>query len=657
MVARRRGVLSLLFLSALVILSGLGERYASSPPVARAQSAGIESWAEPLPSYAPRHIVPGDRSHAGFASANPATFNGYCLAVQSSTAFSSGPDHGFSVSGGFIDFPDPFPGSAVEPNLFDTDYFDNGTTQTNDDYYCIVIRASVADDVEQVEITWTYEDSGDLFVTDPFVVDIVRVELVAVDGVVGGSAEVCTRGWEPSILTGHTSNANQVDLLDPLDDVVAEDWIISPNSVYMLPESNPTPFRNGQEWCIAIGANETTLDIEVELRYDAVYNTLTDADDTPTDINLGGHVAGPVLVDINEVSYSELRHISLGGQIMQSQAANWNVYGSRHTACIIPSTPADILLPEDIVFLPAHGEIELPTAVALVTFTNPEVDTPGHLAGVREGTWCFSWTSTAPGEQAIYLNFTKVGGQFPGERFVSWDSNGDGNPDSDGNLTGPRNGSLVKKWNRITTTEITTGTDPEEDIVTNATVVAPVVFNVSSGSYVFQGSSFSLTEWVYGSHKGPDGGELEGLLDGVILVAKIDGGSCGQFVSESNSREFLGPIINGVSNNGRFDRAQYPLSSRPGDWLGVQEHILDNDPDTLPEPEFIGDGPDDISVSITGDRGCLSTSTIRVRIDAYYPQPYSIQDPLYAHTEFVDIRLEFVVNQKTPTVAWASTLR
>jgi hypothetical protein len=239
---------------------------------------------------------------------------------------------------------------------------------------------------------------------------------------------------------------------------------------------------------------------------------------------------------------------------------------------------------------------------------------------------------------------------------VSWDSNGDGNPDSDGNLTGPRNGSLVKKWNRITTTEITTGTNPEENIVTNATVIAPVVFNVSSGSYVFQSSSFKLTEWVYGSHKGPDGTEPEGLLDGVILVAKIDGGSCGRFVSEVNSREFLGPVINGVSNNGRFDRAQYPLSSQPGPWQEVQPHILDNDASTHPNPEFIGDGPDDIYVSITGDRGCLATSTIRVRIDAYYPQPYSVNTPVYAHTEFVDIRLDFVVNQKTPTVAWAGEI-
>jgi hypothetical protein len=264
-----------------------------------------------------------------------------------------------------------------------------------------------------VEISWTYEDSGDIFVTDPFVVEVVRVELVAVDGVVGGSAEVCTRGWEPSILTGHTSNANQVDLLDPLDKVVADDWIISPNSVYMLPESNPVPFRNGQEWCIAIGADTTTLDIEVELRYDAVYNPLTDADDTPGDINIGGHIAGPVLVDINEVSYSELRHISLGGQIMQSQAANWNVYGSRHTACIIPSTPNDILLPEDIVFLPAHGEIEVPTAVALRTFTNPDVDQPGHLGGVRVGTWCFSWTSTSRANRPSISNSQRSAASSP----------------------------------------------------------------------------------------------------------------------------------------------------------------------------------------------------------------------------------------------------
>ena len=645
MAFRRRGALTLLSLLALVIILGTGQRYLAAPGLAHAQT--IESFNTPKPAI----LYARDRSHPGIAIANPALgLNGYCVALQSSTTSSVGPFNGFSVSNG---------------QILTTAKFDNATVPTNDDIYCVVVQsnANPPDDAGQtnratMQVSWTYKDSNspDVVLTASVSITLVTVTLQGFDGVVGGRALVCTVGWSSTILTGHKSNV-AVTLPDQLDKVDLDDWVVTTPGVSKL-----GTFKQGNEWCVALFASATTLNIDVEIHFDAVYDLTTNADDTPQPRPNGGHIVqGIDIVDIIEVSYSELRHVNLGGQLVESQAANFNTIGARHTACIIPSmgiviggVPADILDPADIVFLGAQGEVQIPNVVNLAVFPNPAVGNPGHLPGVVEGTLCFSWTSTVAGEQAIYLTFTRSSGFFQGPRFVSWDSNGDGNPDAKGIPTGPTNGALVKKWNRIDKTEVTLGDLQFENIVTNGFAFAPVVFNVADGSYVFSGGAFRLTEWVTGSHRAPNGALVSGLLDGTILVAHIDGG-CGQFANENNVRDKLGKVINGVSNNGRFDRTITPLGpANIAPWSQVGD--FDPGEDSLHAAESIGDGPDDLFISITNDKNCNADSTIVVHIDAYYPTPFGSASPTLAHSEFVNVRLQFVVNQKSPQVAWVGQI-
>ncbi len=70
----------------------------------------------------------------------------------------------------------------------------------------------------------------------------------------------------------------------------------------------------------------------------------------------------------------------------------------------------------------------------------------GGNGGLLDAT-CFSWISVNAGDQEISVNYT---GADDGETYnASWDSNDDNN---DGDLVdndGPTNTALVKEWNRL----------------------------------------------------------------------------------------------------------------------------------------------------------------------------------------------------------------
>ncbi len=660
---RRRGVLTLLSLFTILAVVGTGERYFAPATPVLAQDANPPEFFETLPAS----VYAGDPSHEMPANADPTLplmpLNGYCVRVNSSTHSPVGGDYGFQVQNGDI-VPDGIP--LPDPTAFENpDRFQNDTTQTNDDIYCIVVQAR-DDGSELMTITWTYEDTEFGGVASiNLEIRIVTVTLVGIDGVVGASATVCTVGWDQTILTGNEANVDADDQADRLDAVVKEDWILTSSTV-------PSPyvsrsFKDGNEWCVSIKGDVASSDIDIELRFDAVYDVQTDADDR-FDTTVFYHVAtSDNIVNLLEVWYSELRHMTIAGVMDPSQSASWNVASSRHTACIIPSNASDTVRAEDIVFLPAQGEEQLPDVSEFVLFTNDEIPSDDPLNHVlqfpdlNKGTWCFSWTSHTPGEQAIYLTFTKNDGQFPGQRFVSWDSNGDGNPDSNGVPTGPSNGALVKKWNRIIRTEITRGNSPTENVVTNGTIVATVDLAISNGTYVLRGG-LRVTEWVFGSHRAPNGETQEGLLDGVVLVASFNS-QCGYFVSEQSNSIRLGRVINGVSVGGRFDRTQvpqgpasdYPWSSIDVDGDEPNEQGPNQTVDQVPA-ETLGDGPDDIVISITGDGNCRAGTTVELQIDAYYPSALLGGTPVLVHTEMLDVKLQHQVNQKKPRIAWAGQI-
>ncbi len=550
----------------------------------------------------PPKLYAGDFSHgaAVLAQANPTLgLVGYCVEVEGAGVSVAGLTNGFTVTAG--------------STITDTDYY-NATTpgDSTDDVYCATIQAAAAG--TKLTLSWTYTD-GSLPITIELEIEIVTVTLQGWDGVVGGAATVCTVGWDPTFLTGKASNT-PLAVPNLLDKVAAGDWTASAGSTIT------GVFKNTAtgEWCIGITAGAATPDIDVTFDFYAVYRLSTTTDDQ---LHTIGSLTNDI-VDINDVDFSELRHVSLGGQLMPQQDANENVVGATHYACIIPSAVGDVINTNDIHFTGSGANVS-----GLHTFHDGAGSSP-NFPGVVDGTICLGWTSTQPGEHFLTLSFTKnVGTLGLGVRNVSWDTNGDNN-DQDAATSGPNNKALLKQWNTISRTEITTGADPRDpdtspgDIITNKSMVKSIQYNVTSGRYL--SGKVTLTEWVLGGHTGATGPMPDLALEGVVLVVRIEGG-CGYFLSDSSPPADLGATISGVSYGGRFDRG----------------------PSTADPTEPLGDGPDDISFTIDNDGGCTPSSVTRVEIDAYYPGNPNV----FFGTEYVDVSFEFTVGAKTPRVAWA----
>lgn len=569
------------------------------------------------------------------AQANPqiAELNGYCLRPASSTAIANealGPD-GFTATNATIT----------------TDSFDNGTDTTNDDLYCVVVTPNAPINENQARVTWNYTEGG-VERSVVLIIALLRLELIGFDGQVGGQAVVCTVGWN-TLLAGNAGNAPGI-VPDPRgvapNAVLLSDWVVTGATPVATAVSS-----SGTEWCVFLESPVESLDVSVRLRFDVINDPLIatigdgNADDFFSSTQESLEV-GPVLVDIVQTNFSELRHVRPDNNLNLAQRDDNNTVGAPHTACIVPSDADDVLDPRNISFLSTPPPDE-PNVASLRVFNNPAPNTPGHIKGVAAGTICFTWTSAFPGEQAISLTYTSVGGAFPGPRFVLWDSNGDGNPDSNGRPTGPVNSALVKSWNRVTETHLTTSSNPFESRVTNAGFTVPVVFNVADGSYTFGADAITIYEWVFGSHVGGATSGIPHLLDGTILIARIEG-TCGYFVNEGGDLN-LGTRIAGASFGGRFDRVN--LRDPAGNLLPTND----------PRYEPYGDGPDDLRVSITNDTSCTISSAIRVVVEAYHPDPHgnfpetSPNDRL-VHTETVEVRFEFLVNQKSPRIAWAGQI-
>ncbi|MCL4231395.1 MAG: hypothetical protein KJ053_07420 [Dehalococcoidia bacterium] len=584
------GLLALLV--AVVAGSGLELR---APGVVHAAPGEVFTKVDPPKLYA------GDFSHGAAvpAQANPTLgLVGYCVEVDGSGITVTGLVNGFTVTAG--------------STITGTDYYD-GTTpaDSTDDVYCATIQAATTG--TSLKLSWTYLE-GSTAATIELEIAIVTVTLQGWDGVVGGAATVCTVGWDPAFLTGKASNT-PLTAPNNLDKVDAGDWTASAGTITGVFKNTATG-----EWCVGITAGVVTADIDVEFSFYAVYRLSTTSDDQ---LHTIGSPTNDI-VDINDVDFSELRHISLGGQMMPQQDANENVVGARHYACVVPSAVGDVLQPNNVSFSGSGANVS-----GLEIFHDGAAGSP-NFPGVVDGTICLGWTSTQPGEHFLTLSFTKnVGALGLGLRNVSWDTNGDNN-DQDGATSGPGNAALLKQWNTISRTEITTGADPRDpdtpagEIITNGSLTRPIQFNVASGRFL--SGRLPLTEWVFGGHTGPTGPLFDLALEGVVLVVRIEG-NCGYFLGDGTPPANLGREITGVSYGGRFDRG--PSPAEPG--------------------EPLGDGPDDISFTIDDDGGCNPSSVVRIAIDAYYPGSPNV----FFGTETVEVSFEFTVGTKTPRLAWA----
>lgn len=574
------------------------------------------------PALHPPKLYEGDPSHGLIggilADANPTGgTNGYCIRVSDSeTVAASVGMLGFTVVSG----------ANLEPNsglVLDAAYYDAATVQRTDDLYCAVVQAGTltANDLNgTMFLDWTYTDGIDT-ATIRLTLNVFRIELVKVDGLVGGAAEVCTVNWDTGVLTGRASNDGT--LPDATDDVrlggllTDFDWVITGGAPPATLEKLGM-FRDGNEWCMTFTADAATAGIDVTFHFAAFYRMATNADDVLHQDS--------ILVDFTVPDYSELRHISPGGQIMSSFISPVNVVGSYHPVCIIPSNTDDFLSPDDVQI--NGGEQTL----AEVFYNDQATIFPG----VPQDTLCFKFTSRDVGEQTIEASFTYDVGGADETRIARWDTNGDGNGD-------PvlARAPLVKRWDSIERTEITRGTDPSVGRVTNTSFSVNLVFNVADGTY--STGTIVLAEWVYGSGSTFDTvdpkKDVPVFLDGVYLSATITS-QCGYFNVELPPDPFDDNFVvqsvkslEGRSVSGRFDVD--PMSYFPSG-----------------APLTLADGlPDDFSLSITNDPNCNVASTIELQIDAYYPSNEGRGE--YFGTEKATVTFQHIPAMMTPRVAWA----
>lgn len=579
----RSGVL-LLGLTLLVMLLG-------GPPLAapRATAAGTESFTQtvPLKVYAgvPSHFA-GDPPVALAADADPtAGTTGYCVTVVNEGHVSVGPNLGFSVTNGTI---------------LSTSYFNNGSATTTDDVYCVVVVADIPAEfagrtylnTPPMTIAWSYLDSGQTLTTS-LEVAVVYVRLVGRDA---GPAQVCTVGWDPTFLTGRASMTPPT-IPNPVDEVVVGDWTTVPGGP-TISVAGTLRASDGIEWCANLFGNGpgTVTGVQVTLHFVAVY----DRNSVNDDVSL----TATTTMDVTTPPAPELRHVNGEGQIVLDQEAAPNVIGARHTACIVPSDTNDTLPdPTSVNITSPDGA----NVTGLRVYYNPASPSPDHLAGVPNGTVCFDWYSTTEGFQQVSVIQFVRGGTNPtgsGPVSVKWDSNDADHGNNFGDLF--EGGLLLKSWNRVDRTVISTTGSPDEGEVTNGEVTLATVFNAANGTFLGQ---VGLTEFVIGSRPGPDGTRISSPLDGVPVVLTI-AGQCGYFTKP-------GPGVPGT---------------RTVTALTVSGRVA-------------------FQVAVDQDPGCNSGSVIQVRIQAYYPE--TVGGAPAAAVETVSIALQFGVAQAQPILAWA----
>lgn len=565
----------------IVVAVGIsGGRLAVPGGVAVAQAT------EAFTQTTPDKVYSGIPTHTGPAEAEILK-NGYCVGLQFDGHPAAGTNNGFSVSNGVI---------------VSTDFFDNGSATTADDTYCVVVTADRLLTMPRPDmvVRWTYQDAATT-TTIALNIRVVTVVLKGTPGVIGGAAQACTEGWDPTFLTGETSNTPPA-LPAPLDIVALADWTLNPLTVPPANVRKIGQLRQGNEWCLNITADQATVGIDVTLDFYAMYTLVTVADDTPIS------EVGTDIITITGADRPELRHISpndgtpAGGQILKEQLSTPSVIGSTHTACVIPSVAADTMLPTDINFQSSNGA----TASGVFVFHRAA---NGDPQGVVDGTLCFGWTSVRPGLQTITArvstsntNPTNIGGPNPRLDTVTFSSN---DPDP-----AKRNAPLIKPWNTIDRTVISRGGDFTTNLVTNTTINVGMGFDISTGGFQV-GQGISFTEWVLGSRPAPNGATGE-PIDGVPLTLKITS-ACGYFRLQNTAPDITRKTLTATTIQGR-----YPFT-----------------------------------VDIDGDGFCRPGTTIRIEITAKYPD--AVSTPQKISLETLDIVLSFRPPEFSPTVAWLGT--
>lgn len=652
------------FLAILITAISAGQLASPEETALAAPDANGPAWdalsafntaATPPAVPMPPRLLAGTNSHS--LPANAANRNGYCLDVNVEGVT---PDEAFGPMGFRVTAKDPIdPASPATANVpiptggtyiygavgpvAATDGANEEAGSTADDVYCVVVAAPVG--YKNIEVAWHY--SGVSSNPNPIVlpdIPIIAVRLVKIgDGIVGGPAEVCTVGWDGSFLTGAASNPlagadSQLVLNapggapDPVNVVAPGDF-----TILNAPAAPPTLTveyvrQEGPEWCAGVGATGAVSGIDVRFNFHAVYNRVDrlgdlsittddidkDADDQP--VPVAPQLPPDKLVAITDVV--ELRHVTMDGNVPPRQVSGANVTGNLHYICLIGTVAADTLSANDIRFN-VVGAPDSPAVSGINVFHKSPADEPRLSDTIDDGTLCFSYTSTSPGEHTVsaYFGDSGNGGALTA---AFYDTDGNGN----GIATGEA-GPLITQWNRIDRTEITQGGTVGSNVVTFKTVNVPLQFNLRDGTFI---GSAGLTEWVLGSHN--SGGTTTGLLlDGAWIRMEIVG-QCGYFSVKDTTPPSATPprpkVVTGVSVGGRFE-----INGGGGN----------------PFTPYLGDEdakPDDIRISTLNAGGCSQATSSRLEIQVFYPN----QATQAVDKETVDLTFSFQPANKSIRVAW-----
>ncbi len=580
--ARRRILFVTAFALVLMLLGANGSLQA--PSAAQAQSIDANAGFDPLSPVAPLdpgqtanppRLYAGDISHPLPArslddpippGAGPT--NGYCVTANTGglkpvvNALIPAANLGFSLTA-----TDPInPADAATANVQVPGTLRPDGTLTgvagpagatvNGDKFCVIAQAPTG--YRTLRVSWTYLDANgaqhSLSLNDPALLPIVTVTLKATS--IGNKGLVCTVGWDPTFLTGSTSNTTSPD---PLNVVVPADFTVTPAPA--APTTVQPDVNDSSQWCASItGPSGVQSSFAVSLAFDSVYNRRINTDDQAHTVSLADNAAPDNVLNIPGTFV--LAHIGPSGQILTQQVSPPLVIGSLETVCILGSTGADSLNQNNIIINSVGGNPDVASVASLHVF-----HATGAAISLTGGELCFSYTSTSAGEQAISAIFDGPGGQ----KSVQW-----------------TNGPLVVQWNRIDSTRIATSTDPSAPAITFTTITVPLQFNVADGTFL--SSDISLVELVTGSHQA-NGTKVPGLLQGAVLKAAISG-NCGYFVTPDGSKPFA---VTGTSVGGRFALdAAFLNGGTPGT-------------------------PTDLHVSILNDPGCTAGSSLRVTVDVFYP--------------------------------------
>ncbi|WP_322797235.1 hypothetical protein, partial [Tepidiforma sp.] len=227
-----------------------------------------------------------------------------------------------------------------------------------------------------------------------------------------------------------------------------------------------------------------------------------------------------------QVAQPAILHIADDGNPIVGQEVSNNVRGSTHTICVVAddtgtisngvftANPTPLVLPgltlANIVVTNGGGYTS--TADTDPTFSDVQIFVGDGNNGL-DGATCISWRSLDAGDQTISLTY--VDGNTSQNVNVFWD-----------NRTAPNSQGIVKEWNRLEASTITSGSATGTGANVSITRNLPLVLNPLNGQY--QGTPVTITDTFLGSHTN-SAGQQEGPmpLAGVNWNASLATGSCG----------------------------------------------------------------------------------------------------------------------------------